>query len=283
MREAPDLHLSKWPFILGDLLLVGVAAFFATQAFQASLQWWQAGLVAVCVAAGAGLSILPFVLEYRAAARLAESQALTTVADQLGNLEKLARQISEATARWQGVQEAADKTTVSARGIVDRIEAEARSFTDFLQKSQDAERNHLRLEVEKLRRAEGDWLQAAVRILDHVFALYQGGVRSGQPALATQLGTFQNACRDVVRRVGLTPFVAAPEEPFDSQRHQVLEDQATPSAGAQVVETLATGYTFQGRLLRPALVRVAEGPKPEDQPSDGPEATPPESTMPETQ
>ena len=37
--------------------------------------------------------------------------------------------------------------------------AEARAFQQFLDKANDTERNHLRLEVEKLRRAEGDWLQ----------------------------------------------------------------------------------------------------------------------------
>jgi molecular chaperone GrpE (heat shock protein) len=121
----------------------------------------------------------------------------------------------------------------------------------------------------QLPRAEGDWLQVLVRLLDHVYALHQAALRSRQPSLIDQLAQFQNACRDTARRVGLTPFVAAPAEPFDQQRHQLMDADAKPEAGAVVEETLATGYTFQGQLVRPALVRLSNGKESEaaqDQP-----------------
>jgi molecular chaperone GrpE (heat shock protein) len=54
----------------------------------------------------------------------------------------------------------------------------------------------------------------------------------------------------------LTPFVAADAEPFDAQRHQVIEGEGKAPADAVIEGTIAAGYTFQGRLLRPALVRV---------------------------
>jgi molecular chaperone GrpE (heat shock protein) len=93
-------------------------------------------------------------------------------------------------------------------------------------------------------------------MLDHVYALHQGASRSGQPTLIEQVGSFQNACRDAARRVGLTPFTASEAEPFDAERHQLVEEGPTPPADAVVGETVAVGYTFQGRLLRPALVRL---------------------------
>ena len=136
--------------------------------------------------------------------------------------------------------------------------SEVKSFTEFMQQANDKERATLRLEVEKLRRAEADWLQVLVHTLDHVFALHQGALRSGQPALAEQVGNFQNACRDVARRVGLTPFAAKEADPFDAQRHQLVEEGVTPPADAVVADTVAAGYTFQGRLIRPALVRLRE-------------------------
>ena len=101
-------------------------------------------------------------------------------------------------------------------------------------------------------------MQVLVRILDHVYALNQGALRSGQPNLVAQLGSFQNACRDAARRVGLTPFVAKDSEPFDAQRHQLVEGDTQPFAGAVVRETIASGYTFQGKLLRPALVQLRQ-------------------------
>jgi hypothetical protein len=78
--------------------------------------------------------------------------------------------------------------------------------------------------------------------------------------LIGQLTQFQHACRDAARRVGLVPFVPDPAEPFNPERHQ-WADGKTPPDGARVAEVLAAGYTFQGRRLRPALVRVQAEPE----------------------
>jgi molecular chaperone GrpE (heat shock protein) len=208
------------------------------------------------VALGACLAVLPFVLEYRAAARLAETGELETIFSKIQNVEQLAAQIGYATSQWQTVRECADKTAGAAQKISDRMAAEVKEFSEFLQRSNDGEKAALRLETEKLRRGETEWLQVVVRMLDHVHALHRAAEQSRQPGLIEQIGLFQNACRDAARRVGLTPFAPAPEEPFDAQRHQLMEGEARPESGAVVAETVATGYTFQGQLLRPALVRL---------------------------
>jgi hypothetical protein len=59
--------------------------------------------------------------------------------------------------------------------------------------------------------------------------------------------------------VGLAPFTAAPAETFDERRHQAADAEAKPAAGAAVQETVMAGYTFQGKLLRPALVTLRNG------------------------
>ena len=250
--------LLKWPFYLGDGLLLG-AAYFIWHHTQLTMGHWELGLAVLCIGAGALLGLAPALLEYRAEMKLAEARALTTVVAQIQNIERLAGQISGATGQWQEAQEQADKTAAVAREIAERMTAEVKSFTEFMQRANDSEKATLRLEVDKLRRAEGDWLQVLVRLLDHVYALNQGARRSGQPTLIEQLSHFQNACRDAARRVGLTPFTANEAEPFDAQRHQWVEDGAKPPANATVAETIATGYTFQGKMLRPALVRL-QGP-----------------------
>jgi len=94
-------------------------------------------------------------------------------------------------------------------------------------------------------------------MLDHVYALHQGALRSGQARIVEQVGNFQNACRDAIRRVGLTPIIADRAEPYDGARHQLADGEGKAEPGkSRVAETIATGYTFQGRLLRPALVRL---------------------------
>jgi molecular chaperone GrpE (heat shock protein) len=96
-----------------------------------------------------------------------------------------------------------------------------------------------------------------VRILDHIFALHGAAARSNQPKVAEQIGHFQSACRGVIRRLGLTVFVAEKNEPFNPERHQVA-DGVKPAADSVIGETVATGYTFQGKLLRPALVKLRD-------------------------
>lgn len=250
--------LSKWPFFLGDALLLGAAYFIY---FQTKLPMgpWQILFIVVCVAGGAVLAIMPFLLEYRVLVRLAEARALTTVAAQMTNLEGLTAHIHNATGQWQGVQEQANTTATLAKEVAQRMGTEVQAFTAFMQKANDSERATLRLELEKARRSENDWLQVMVRVLDHVFALHQGALRSGQPNLIAQMASFQNACRDAARRVGLVPVVSGDSEPFDPQRHQLISDDAKPANDARVAETIAPGYTFQGKLLRPILVRLQDG------------------------
>ena len=74
---------------------------------------------------------------------------------------------------------------------------------------------------------------------------------------------FQNACRDICRRAGIAAVAALAGEPFDPKRHQLLHDAAAPD-NALVLDTLAPGYTYQGQLVRRALVRLQEGEKTND-------------------
>jgi hypothetical protein len=101
-------------------------------------------------------------------------------------------------------------------------------------------------------------------MLDHVYALHQAAARSGQPQLISQLDHFQNACRDAARRIGLIPFIGSVDEPFDAERHQVFEEGVEITGDTRIAETVASGYRFQGRILRQAVVRV-QASSPSDQ------------------
>lgn len=255
MQTQMEPRLAKWPFLLGDVLLLGLAGFIVSQSTK-PMGVWQLGFIFVCVLGGAWLALMPFLLEYRVAARLAEAQNLASAVAQLQKLEAVAAQISNATGQWQTVHEEAGKTAAVSKELAQKMGKEVQAFSEFMQKLNESEKSALRLEVEKLRRAEAEWLQVLVRVLDHVYALQLGALRSGQPNLIENLTNFQNACRDAARRVGLTAFQANPEEPFDAQRHQ-LPNGDKPEPNGVITETLASGYTFQGRMLRPAVVRLA--------------------------
>jgi molecular chaperone GrpE (heat shock protein) len=254
MRNRLDFRMPKWPFFLGDAFLLGMACFIYWGS-KYPLARWEMTACGVCVALGAALGVLPYLLEYRALLKLAEISTLESVTEKIQKLESVAAQINGATNHWHSAQEQADKTAALAREVADRMAAEIRDFSEFMEKINQGEKANLRLEVEKLRRAEGDWLNVLVHTLDHVYALYHAAERSGQVNLIGQLGQFQNACRDAARRVGLLPLLANHADPFDDKRHK-WADGETPPAGALVAEMLATGYTFQGKFIRPALVRT---------------------------
>jgi len=253
MTDTTNWKIAKWPFLLGDALLLAAAYYFILHAPKPSAQW---EIPAACVALGAILGCLPFILDYRAIVKSIEASALGNIAEKIQNLEKLAAQISAATNEWANAQLQAEKTSAGAKEISDKMAVEVREFTEFMKKMNDSEKSALRLEVEKSRRGEAEWLQVLVRILDHVFLLHAAAARSGQPKVADQIANFQNACRDAARRIGLTPFAPAPGEKFNAERHQLLDGEPKPDDDALIAETIGAGYTFQGKLLRPALVKL---------------------------
>jgi len=259
MNDVANWKVPKWPFFLAYALLVGFAYFFMLRAPQ-SVHYWE--IAAACVGLGAMLSLIPFYLDYRAMERALEINALAAVAEKIQDLDKLSEQIGSVTNRWAVIQESvqteAGKTTAAARSIADQMAGEARQFSELMQKMNDSEKAALRLEVEKLHRGETEWLQILVRILDHVFALHTAAVRTGDPKFAEPITNFQNACREIAHRIGLVPFSAELEESFNAERHQVAGGRGQPPEGAVVAETIGPGYTFQGKLLRPAIVRLRE-------------------------
>jgi molecular chaperone GrpE (heat shock protein) len=260
--------VAKWPYWVADAALMFFAYYYVLHAALPINHWEIAG---GCIVLGAVLGVVPYYLDYRAMGRAIEVNALGSVAEKIQNLEKLADQIETTTnhlAVVQGtVQAETGKATAAAKVIADKMTDEARRFSEYMLKMNDSEKATLRLEVEKLHRAEGEWLQTVVRVLDHVFALQTGAVRTGDQRFIEPIANFQQACIETVRRLGLLPFIAEPDKPFDTERHQVAGKPEKIPDGAVVAETVGAGYTFQGKLLRPALVRLRESDLPAAKPA----------------
>ncbi len=249
--------LPSWPFLAADAFFLGLAVLLLQQGHK-PLLWWEAMLLIACVAAGAWCCLLPFLRRDQDTQALAQARLLTEALNQIKNIDQVAAQITGATNQWREFQQQTEGISASNKSLTDAVAAEAKGFCEFLQKANDSEKAHLRLEVDKLRRAEAEWLHVVIHILDHVSALYRAAQLSGQPALVDQIGQFHNGCRDAARRVGVAPVAGREGEAFDPKLHQ-LRENAAPDANAIVGETLIPGYTFQGQLVRRALVELAKG------------------------
>ncbi len=274
MTNRPAPALPKWPFILADVLLLVACAWVINLALPSKAY----AIVAVAIVGwmfGAWVCVLPWLKEFQAECKLSESENLTSALEQIQKLEEVGARVQAATATWQSAHDAATRVTASAKEIEEKVRADSKEFMEFAERINNDEKQHLRLEVEKLRRNEGEWLQVAARMLDHTFAITVAAHRSGQPNLAAQMNNFQNACRDAARRVGLVPFHPNTGDAYDERSQQLEDANAKPEEGAVVSDILATGYTFQGQLLRKALVRISSAEQPPaDQPPQQEQATP---------
>ncbi|MBX3731582.1 MAG: nucleotide exchange factor GrpE [Verrucomicrobiae bacterium] len=249
-------RLPRWPFVVGDLVLVTAAATVVLLGHR-PLTPSHALVIAGLCAAGAWVMILPFLKEHAAAVRLQEQLGLADTARQIGELRSVADAVRDTTAQWQAIHDGTLQASRAAATTVEQVTKEARDLTEALGRANDQEKQALRLEAEKLRRGGTEHLQVLVHVLDHVHALFQAAARHGNTPLVTQLGQFRAACLDAVRRIGLVSYEAQSGEPFDPTAHQTPESRE-PGPGARIASTIACGYTYQGQALRRILVTVAE-------------------------
>ncbi|WXJ86554.1 Protein GrpE [Moorella humiferrea] len=127
-----------------------------------------------------------------------------------------------------------------------------------LQADFDNYRKRTRREVEDLtRRANARLIEALLPVLDNLErALAASGAEKG--ALATGVEMTLRQLQEILTREGLTP-VAALGQPFNPEVHEAVAREETDAADKinLVVEEFRRGYTLHGRLLRPAMVKVA--------------------------
>ena len=250
-------RIAKIPFVIGDLLLLAMAGWII---------WDTGGLpggyllmtVVGCLVVGMFFSVLPFLLDYRAELKREEINEFQNVAEQLKSLTHLEEHIRHATSQWQSIQDHCLKTVEDAGQIGKTMAEESQRFAEVMQSMNVSEKEHLRVEVEKLRRGERDWLQGVVRVLDHVFSLHKAALQSGQEKLIHQISNFKHAVTDVVRRMGLVQHNAELGATYNSELHQILNKENEQFNEAAVAETLAPGFTFQGRMVRLPLVKLVE-------------------------
>jgi molecular chaperone GrpE len=65
--------------------------------------------------------------------------------------------------------------------------------------------------------------------------------------------------RQLLESEGVTPIDASPGVPFDPRQHEAVANvQGTGRSGGEIVDELRRGYRLRDRVIRPALVAVAE-------------------------
>jgi molecular chaperone GrpE len=128
---------------------------------------------------------------------------------------------------------------------------------------QAAEFDNYRKRTERERRemahyAAGDVLEALLPVVDDFERALQ--VEAGPDAAAYRKGVelIYKQLQDLLARRGVTPIEAV-GKPFDPQFHQAITYEPSPGrAEGEVLEVVRRGYMLGDRLLRPAMVKVAQ-------------------------
>lgn len=112
-------------------------------------------------------------------------------------------------------------------------------------------RQTIRRNTELVAQAAARLAEALLPVLDACEAAVRQGVEGMEPVRSQLVGVLAGQGLEVIDGTG---------EPFDPNRHEAVmtadPDEDSPADPA-VVEILRTGYAWKGRVLRPAMVKVA--------------------------
>ncbi|HEY7790075.1 MAG TPA: nucleotide exchange factor GrpE [Vicinamibacterales bacterium] len=128
---------------------------------------------------------------------------------------------------------------------------------------QTAEFDNYRKRVDRERRdlresAGADVLSDLLPIIDDFERALAADIGPGSAAYRAGIEIIYRQLADLLKRRGVEP-VEALGLPFDPHQHQAVAYEASPGhPDGEVIEELRRGYRLGGRLLRPAMVKVAK-------------------------
>lgn len=159
--------------------------------------------------------------------------------------------------------------TAALLDTVARLEAELmearQECADITEKSQrlaaefqNSRRRQERQLAEEMERVSAHMIKRLLPIVDDFELAFANmpALDETQQAWAEGFRQIQRKLRGVLEEEGLTPITT--EGAFDPTLHEAIASAPSDEIeSGHIIETLRSGYTLKGRVLRPALVRVA--------------------------
>ena len=159
---------------------------------------------------------------------------------------------------------AADKATITAlQAELAAAEAKNADLVDKLQRTaaefQNSRRRQEKQLADEIERASGHIVQQLLPVVDDLELAF-----ANVPAeVAESSGAWLEGFRQIRKKLDTLledrgVVVIAKEGPFDPMRHEAISNEPSEEvASGHIIQTLRAGYEHKGRVLRPALVRVA--------------------------
>lgn len=152
---------------------------------------------------------------------------------------------------------------ISQRGEVERLQAERDQLFDRLARLQADFDNHRKREARERTDYRDYALVNTVEQFLPVLDNFQLALRSQGTAeqLRSGVDLIVRQMEEILRNLGVQP-VPTTEARFDPRLHEAIEMvERDDVPDQQVIQEVRRGYTLRDRLLRPALVRVANNSK----------------------
>ena len=191
----------KWPYLLGDIVLLALACIVGITA-ESPLSATALSVIFGCVALGCVLGVLPYILDFSGEQRDAVAEFQQRLEVQNAKLLHGIEALAATGAQLKAAQEAAAKAVHTAESLPYKLQEKIAEFTTQLQQHDDEEKAAMTKELETLRDTEGQRLTALVGTIQTAtkeFAALEKDARTATeaarhevaeaaPALAAALG-----------------------------------------------------------------------------------------------
>jgi hypothetical protein len=237
MLPADTPKLPKWPFLLGDAVLLGLAWLIASQSRSPFAGTPFLAMVG-CIMVGAVLAVVPFLADY---ARK-QDEALDERQRSLDALSRTvaasAEQIGIAASGLHEIAALAQRNLKAAEQLPEKLQDKIAGFKNQLASTREAEREELQKELARLRTSESERLQSAADQLARTAVELARIEASTQKILA--------ACAELAERTRLEllrparPETSEPADPAPAEQASPEPIETLPVAASVPVEPPAS-------------------------------------------
>lgn len=167
-------------------------------------------------------------------------------------------EVVESTA-LDGADEAMASEDAEPQDEVSVARAEAAQYLDDLRRLKAEFENYRKRMVREqtmiVERASGSVIERLLPVLDNFdLALLAASSTKDYEAMVRGVELVYSELRDMLHKVGLERMEVV-GEPFDPERHEAVMHE---DGDEEVVDEMRAGYTFNGRVLRHAMVKVGK-------------------------
>ena len=244
----------KWPYLLGDIVLLALACIVGLTA-ESPFSPLALSVVFGCVALGCMLAALPYLFDFFADQRAAVAEFQQKLETQNAKFLHGAETLATTSAQLKAAHEAAAKAVHAADALPYKLQEKIAEFTTQLQEHDDEEKAAMAKELETLRDTEGQRLTALVGTIQTATKEFAALEKEARAATETARREVSEAAPALAAALG-----AATTRAEAAINQSALHAQtAIAAVETKLHDTIAAAEALSSRLLeRTAALRQLE-------------------------